>query len=107
MKQTAYVIYGIRVDIDPRSWVELEESPGQCTNNGEVGYFQAGLHDRSMTFLATECREAVPGDYAVIVPGATITQDRLEAHWRLAREAERLGCTIIDGPGWIFVVDES
>lgn len=108
MKQTCYTIYGLLVDAGDKSVVELNEDPGQCSNNGEVGYFQAGVYDDNMTFLALKCREVEPGDY-VMHPGdrpQASEEDRWQWNALLRSAAVRLGLRILDGPGWFTIPDE-
>lgn len=103
---SAYVFYGIRVpDV---GWEELEKNIGQWQARGEIGYFQAGLHDREMTFLVS-FRDNIPcGQYYIF----TAERIHAERKWRTAWDdglittARKLGLTLIDGPGWYFVPSE-
>lgn len=108
MKQTCYTIYGLRVDPGERTFVELEEEVGQVTNNGEVGYFQAGVYDANMTFLALTVKRVEPGDY-VMHPGerpSANQADRDKWNHALRIRARELGMQVIDGPGWFTIPDQ-
>lgn len=108
MKRTCYTIYGLRVDPGEKSFVELDEEIGQVTNNGQVGYFQAGAYDNNMTFLALAWKEVEPGEY-VMHPGDrahATEEDRAERNGKLRDAAEKLKLRVIDGPGWFTIPDE-
>lgn len=108
MKQTCYTIYGLRVDPGEKSFVDLDEEVGQVTNDGNVGYFQAGAYDRNMTFLALTWKEVKPGGYEMH-PGdrpCALQEDRDKWNEALYSSARDLGLRVTDGPGWFTIPDE-
>lgn len=107
-KVTCYTIYGVRVDPGDKSFVDLDEMIGQVSNNGLVGYFQAGAYDENMTFLALTCKEVTPGEY-VMHPGDrphATEEDRAYWNGKLRQAAQKLHMRVIDGPGWFTIPDE-
>jgi hypothetical protein len=102
-----YAIYGVRIpdDID---WTELEKDPGQCRNDGLVGYVRAGAYDKDMIFLAIKVEELGPGQYKLITRDTMFNERKSQAHWNDALNVAigKLGLYSIDGPGWFFVVNE-
>jgi hypothetical protein len=108
MNVTVYAIFGIRVS-DETDPFQLEEEIGQCLNNGEVGAFWAGARDKNMTFLARSWDTIPVGEY-VFHHGEKPNMTKFERdHWndQLRSTAERLGLTIVDGPGWFTIPSES
>lgn len=107
MKQTCYTLYGLLVDPGELTLEDLERI-GQVRNDGRVGYFEAGAHDREMTFLALTCREVELGDY-VMHPGDrphASEADRAKWNEALRRAAAKTRMRVLDGPGWFTVPDE-
>jgi hypothetical protein len=104
---STYVIYGVRID-DDSDWLALDEDPGQCSNDGKVGYFSAGAYDNDMYFLAVSWEELEPGKYKVVSPF-----DEGDApcypQWNklLVATVDRLGLKDLDEPGWYLIHDES
>lgn len=108
MNRTCYTVYGLLVDPGEMTFTDLEGAIGQVSNDGRVGYFQAGAHDREMTFLALNWREVALGDYEMHPgdrPHAT-QEDRDKWNAALRRAARGLGLRVLDGPGWFTVLDE-
>jgi hypothetical protein len=105
--RTVKEIYGLRVP-DETDWLLLDEDPGQCCNNGQVGYFRAGAYDRNMMFLALRWREVAPGDYTYHSGEKPNASKFVRDHWNsdLRAEADRLGLEIIEGPGWFTIPSE-
>lgn len=104
---TTYAIYGVRIS-DSTDWTTLEEDPGQCRNNGLVGYFRAGRRDREMMFLAMKVEEIDEGQYILITRDSMFNERKSQAHWNdaLTLAIGKLGLYAVAGPGWFFVVDE-
>lgn len=107
ISRTVTHFYGVRVP-DDTDWLALEDDPGHCLNNGEVGVFRAGAYDKHMVFLAREWRRIEPGEY-VFHSGVHAVAPKFERdRWNddLTTVADRLGLDIIDGPGWFTMPDE-
>lgn len=106
VSRSTYSIYGVHVD--DANWLALEEDPGQCCNDGAVGYFTAGRYDDSMTFLAVRWEEVEPGQYKMVDP-LEDADNPLIPWWNgaLLTCAERLGLNVLAGPGWFVIPDES
>lgn len=108
MQRTTYSIYGIRLPDDTDGHA-LEELTGQCTNDGAVGVFWAGAHDRDMTFLALRWTEIEPGNYVYHSGDGPNASRFTREQWnsQLRDAAARLGVEIVEGPGWFTIPDES
>lgn len=104
---SAYAIYGVRIS-DVCDWNALEEDPGQCRNNGLVGYFRAGRRDKEMMFLALKAEPIEEGRYVLITRDSMFNERKSQAHWNdaLTLAIGKLGLYAVDGPGWFFVADE-
>lgn len=104
---TVYSIYGLRVT-DDADWLLLEDDPGQCCNDGTVGYFQAGIHDNNMTFLAIRWEEIKPGNYTFHSGEGPNASKFVRDRWNddLRTTAARLGLNVIEGPGWFTIPNE-
>lgn len=105
--RTLYALYGLRV-ADDTDWRALQNDPGHCLNNGDVGFVLAGAYDRHMTFLATEWVRKVPGEL-VFHSGERPNADKFERdRWNsdLRAMADRLGLEVIGEPGWYTILDE-
>lgn len=105
--RTVYTIYGLRVADDSNPLL-LEEDPGQCLNNGEVGVFRAGVYDHNMTFLAVKWTTVPAGEY-VYHSGEKPNASRFERdRWNddLRAVADRLGLTVVEEPGWYTIPSE-
>jgi hypothetical protein len=106
-QRSVYAIYGVRVPDDTDGFV-VEDDIGQCRNDGAVGVFWAGAHDRNMTFLALRWKEIEPGEYthhSGVHANASLTdRDRWNDDLRAA--ADHLNLEIVEGPGWFTILSE-
>jgi hypothetical protein len=105
-RQDTVSFYGLRVQ-DDADWEELDESIGQCSNNGVVGYLQAGACDQDMTFLALWWRHVEPGEYVLHSGERPVASEEQRREWndQLRAVAQRLGLEVVDGPGWFTMPD--
>lgn len=106
-QRSVYEIYGLRVQ-DDADWLALEEDPGQCRNDGSVGYIQAGAYNRDMVFLALRWREVEPGEYTYHSGEQPNANRATRTRWNrdLRAVADRLNLTVLEGPGWFTIPDE-
>lgn len=108
IQRSMYEVYGLRL-ADGTDFGALEETAGQCLNNGQPGVFQAGAYDAGTVFWALTWRELEPGEWT-FHPGDRPSEDPEVTHlWnaKLWVTAANRGMDIAEGPGWFTVFDES
>jgi hypothetical protein len=103
-----YAIYGMRIS-DHADCEQLDIDPGQCRNNGLVGYFTAGKAESRMMFLALRVEQIDVGQYWLVTRDTMFDERKQQGAWNdmLNVMAGKLGLYTVDGPGWFFVVDEA
>lgn len=107
IERTLYKFYGVRV-ADHANWEALDEDPGICLNNGEVGYFHAGAHDKHRTYLINSVAKVDVGE-EIFHSGVHAVAPKFERdRWNddLLMVADRLGLDVTEGPGWFAVESE-
>jgi hypothetical protein len=108
IQRTVYHLYGVRL-ADDTDWFPLEEDPGHCLNNNEVGLFRAGAYDQHKTYLAREWTRIEPGEW-VFHSGIHAVAPKFERdRWNddLLAVTDRLGLEVVEGPGWFTIPSEA
>lgn len=99
--RTVCALYGVRIRSDSDREL-LEEDPGFCLNNGQVGVFWRG---GTMTFLAVSWTQTEYVYHSGEYPNAPkIERDGWNSDLRAM--ADRLGVDIVEGPGWFTIPSE-
>lgn len=106
--RTIYTIYGLRINDDADQFL-LEEDPGHCLNDGAVGFFHAGAHDKHMNFLAIRWSKLQAGEYAYHSGEQANASKFVRDRWNddLRAVADRLGLDVLEAPGWYTIPSES
>jgi len=105
---SVYAIYGLRLGRFNDDLFRLDEDPGACLNDGEVGYITAGVRGNHMLFLALKWDRIPPGEY-VYHSGESANASKFERdRWNsdLRAAADRLGLEVIGEPGWYTIPSE-
>lgn len=96
-----YTIYGLRLRSDTDQAL-LDEDPGFCLNDGNVGYFRA----RGMAFLVNRWDQVEYTHHSGERPNASrFERDRWNDDLRAV--ADRLGLDAVEGPGWFTIPKEA
>lgn len=100
--------YGVRVENTPDPEVMQEALPP----SQPVRYIPAGPYDANWDWLYVN--GSVDGDpelhlgrYRTVPPYSATDEKYLSWDWQLVETAQKLGVTIVDGPAWFFVPDET
>jgi hypothetical protein len=96
--------YGLQLadDVDQAA---LDEDPGWCLNNGQVGYYTVTVDKTIQLFLALWWKRPRPGEIIHHSGVTAVAPKFLRDRWNSDLEAvvDRLGLATLTEPGWITV----
>lgn len=107
IQRSFYIAYGALIDglPDEKRWRICDEQDGKITEG--VRIMMGGAYDRDEHFLVTFSKEIRPGQPFFVPPYAATDPKYLQWDAAIVKAAEAINATLILGPGWVFIPDES
>jgi hypothetical protein len=105
---SVYAIYGLRVERFKGDLFRLDDDPGMCVNDGNVGYITAGKRGQHMLFLAVKWDRIPTGEYVFHSGEKPNEHIFVRDRWNsdLRATADRIGLEITGEPGWYTIPSE-